>query len=46
MLEGFTSFLFFHVDLSDKNPIEILPHNATVISLLEVFARGAHRGER
>ncbi|KJA21372.1 hypothetical protein HYPSUDRAFT_42007 [Hypholoma sublateritium FD-334 SS-4] len=30
-------------NLSDKNPIEILPHNATAISLLEVFARGAHR---
>ncbi|KAF8148494.1 hypothetical protein BJ912DRAFT_1036639 [Pholiota molesta] len=30
-------------NLSDKNPIEVLPHNATIISLLEVFARGAHR---
>ncbi|KIM47130.1 hypothetical protein M413DRAFT_270231 [Hebeloma cylindrosporum] len=30
-------------NLSDKNPIEILPHNATLISLLGVFARGAHR---
>ncbi|PPQ84912.1 hypothetical protein CVT25_004580 [Psilocybe cyanescens] len=30
-------------NLSEKNPIEILPHNATVVSLLEVFSRGAHR---
>ena len=31
-------------DLSEKNPLEVLPHNATLISLLAVFARGAHRG--
>jgi CBS domain-containing protein len=30
-------------NLSDKNPIEILPYNATLVSLLEVFARGTHR---
>ncbi|KAJ3512711.1 hypothetical protein NLJ89_g3363 [Agrocybe chaxingu] len=30
-------------NLSEKNPIEILPHNSTLISLLAVFARGAHR---
>ena len=43
--QGFTVIFIFRVDLSDKNPIEILPHDATAISLLEVFARGAHRGE-
>uniref|UniRef100_A0A8H7XYD2 CBS domain-containing protein n=1 Tax=Psilocybe cubensis TaxID=181762 RepID=A0A8H7XYD2_PSICU len=30
-------------NLSQKNPIEILPNNATILSLLEVFSRGAHR---
>ncbi|TFK73512.1 hypothetical protein BDN72DRAFT_761572 [Pluteus cervinus] len=30
-------------NLSDKNPLSTLPHDATVISLLEVFARGSHR---
>ncbi|KAF4618201.1 hypothetical protein D9613_011536 [Agrocybe pediades] len=30
-------------NLSDKNPMVILSHNATLISLLEVFSRGAHR---
>ncbi|KAF8155575.1 hypothetical protein B0H34DRAFT_713871 [Crassisporium funariophilum] len=30
-------------NLSDKNVIEILPHNATLLSLLAVFARGTHR---
>lgn len=33
------------LDLSEKNPLETLPHDATVVSLLGVFARGAHRGE-
>jgi len=28
---------------SDKNPYVVLPHDASVISLLEVFARGTHR---
>ncbi|KAG5732354.1 Protein SDS23 [Termitomyces sp. T112] len=28
---------------SDKNPLEILPNNATVISLLRLFSRGVHR---
>ena len=31
------------LDLSEKNNIEILPYDATLISLLEVFARGSHR---
>jgi len=30
-------------NLSEKNIIEILPHNATLVSLLGVFARGSHR---
>ncbi|OBZ67663.1 Protein SDS23 [Grifola frondosa] len=30
-------------DLSEKNPLEILPHDATLVSLLGVFARGTHR---
>ncbi|TFK87552.1 hypothetical protein K466DRAFT_662933 [Polyporus arcularius HHB13444] len=30
-------------NLSDKNPLEVLPHDATVISLLSIFARGTHR---
>ncbi|KAF8815115.1 hypothetical protein BYT27DRAFT_7199617 [Phlegmacium glaucopus] len=30
-------------NLSEKNIIEILPHNATLVSLLGVFARGLHR---
>ncbi|KZT66231.1 hypothetical protein DAEQUDRAFT_813679 [Daedalea quercina L-15889] len=30
-------------NLSEKNPLETLPHNATIVSLLGVFARGAHR---
>ena len=30
-------------DLSEKNPIEILPHNATLLSLLAIFSRGTHR---
>jgi CBS domain-containing protein len=30
-------------NLSEKNIIEILPHDATLVSLLEVFARGSHR---
>lgn len=36
-----------HVDLvsnlSDKNPLVTLPHDATIISLLEIFSRGTHR---
>lgn len=31
-------------DLSEKNPLEVLPHDATIISLLTVFAKGTHRG--
>jgi len=30
-------------NLSDKNPLVILPHDADLISLLAVFSRGAHR---
>ncbi|KAJ7634721.1 hypothetical protein FB45DRAFT_909661 [Roridomyces roridus] len=30
-------------NLSEKNPLEILPESATLVSLLEVFSRGAHR---
>jgi hypothetical protein len=30
-------------DLSEKNPIEILAHNATLLSLLAIFSRGTHR---
>ncbi|EPS98233.1 hypothetical protein FOMPIDRAFT_1024693 [Fomitopsis schrenkii] len=30
-------------NLAEKNPLETLPHDATVVSLLSVFARGAHR---
>ncbi|KAF8524264.1 hypothetical protein BU17DRAFT_84861 [Hysterangium stoloniferum] len=29
--------------LSEKNPLVILPSNATVLSLLELFSRGTHR---
>ncbi|RDB27974.1 Protein SDS23 [Hypsizygus marmoreus] len=30
-------------NLSEKNPLETLPHDATVLSLLELFSRGSHR---
>ncbi|OCH89284.1 hypothetical protein OBBRIDRAFT_29150 [Obba rivulosa] len=30
-------------NLSEKNPLETLSHDATLISLLSVFARGTHR---
>ncbi|KAI0690818.1 hypothetical protein C8T65DRAFT_721186 [Cerioporus squamosus] len=30
-------------NLSEKNPLEVLPYDATVISLLTIFARGTHR---
>ncbi|KAJ3788528.1 hypothetical protein GGU10DRAFT_346094 [Lentinula aff. detonsa] len=30
-------------NLSEKNPLHVLPNNATVVSLLEVFAKGTHR---
>ncbi|KAK7047404.1 cell separation during budding [Paramarasmius palmivorus] len=32
-------------NLSEKNPLQILPYDATVVSLLESFARGVHRGK-
>ncbi|KAM5543539.1 hypothetical protein V8D89_002790 [Ganoderma adspersum] len=30
-------------NLSEKNPLEVLPHDATVIQLLTIFSRGTHR---
>ncbi|KAK7039569.1 hypothetical protein R3P38DRAFT_2900449 [Favolaschia claudopus] len=30
-------------NLSEKNPLEMLPDTASIISLLEIFSRGAHR---
>ncbi|GJE85455.1 CBS domain-containing protein [Phanerochaete sordida] len=30
-------------NLSEKNPLEILPDDATIISLLSIFAKGTHR---
>ncbi|KAK7685443.1 hypothetical protein QCA50_011306 [Cerrena zonata] len=30
-------------NLSEKNPLEILPHNATLLPLLSIFSRGTHR---
>ncbi|KAJ7037910.1 hypothetical protein C8F04DRAFT_1220590 [Mycena alexandri] len=30
-------------NLSEKNPLETLPHSGSVVSLLELFSRGAHR---
>jgi len=30
-------------NLSEKNPIETLPHDASLIALLAIFSRGAHR---
>ena len=39
------SFSFFgRIDFSDKNPYVVLAHDANLVSVLEVFARGAHRG--
>jgi hypothetical protein len=32
------------LDLSDKNPLVELPHDASVIALLAVFSTGTHRG--
>jgi len=32
------------IDFSDKNPYIVLAHDANLVSVLEVFARGAHRG--
>ncbi|KIY47436.1 hypothetical protein FISHEDRAFT_74735 [Fistulina hepatica ATCC 64428] len=32
-----------HEDLSEKNPLETVPYDANIISLLEAFCRGAHR---
>ncbi|KAH9836090.1 uncharacterized protein C8Q71DRAFT_65608 [Rhodofomes roseus] len=30
-------------NLSEKNPLEMLPYDATIVSLLGVFSRGTHR---
>ncbi|KDQ58325.1 hypothetical protein JAAARDRAFT_46832 [Jaapia argillacea MUCL 33604] len=30
-------------NLSEKNPLAVLPHDATLISLLGIFSRGTHR---
>lgn len=35
---------FGRIDFSDKNPYVVLAHDANLVSVLEVFARGAHRG--
>ncbi|KAJ3798221.1 hypothetical protein GGU11DRAFT_14828 [Lentinula aff. detonsa] len=32
-------------NLSEKNPLHVLPNDATVVSLLEIFAKGTHRGK-
>ena len=32
------------LDLSDKNPLVELPHDASVVALLAVFSTGTHRG--
>jgi hypothetical protein len=31
-------------DLSEKNTLEMLPHDASFLDLLTVFSRGIHRG--
>lgn len=31
-------------DLSEKNPLQVLPYEATIVSLLELFSGGTHRG--
>lgn len=33
-------------DLSDKNPLHVLPHDADLVDLLALFAGGAHRGAK
>ncbi|KAL0569019.1 cell separation during budding [Marasmius crinis-equi] len=30
-------------NLSEKNPLQTLPHDATIVALLGIFARGTHR---
>ncbi|KAH9848714.1 hypothetical protein C2E23DRAFT_871030 [Lenzites betulinus] len=30
-------------NLSEKNPMEVLPHDANIVSLLTIFSRGTHR---
>ncbi len=36
--------IFITSDLSEKNPLVVLPYDATIISLLEHFSRGTHKG--
>ena len=44
-LYAFLFFPFFgRIDFSDKNPYVVLAQDANLVSVLEVFARGAHRG--
>lgn len=33
------------IDLSDKNPLHALPHDADLVDLLALFAGGTHRGK-
>jgi hypothetical protein len=34
----------FFSDFSEKNPLQTVSNDATVVTLLELFSRGAHRG--
>ena len=40
----FVNVFYPLLDLSDKNPLVELPHDASVIALLAVFSTGTHRG--
>lgn len=42
VLRGSLSYV---LDLSEKNPLQALPNDATIMSLLQTFSRGIHRGE-
>lgn len=42
---GIPNLLSLNIDLSEKNPLEILPDTATVVDLLKVFSLGLHRGD-
>lgn len=33
-------------DLSEKNPLEILPDTSSILEILSVFSQGTHRGKR
>jgi CBS domain-containing protein len=39
----FFFIIYVRPDLSEKNPLESVPDSASLISLLELFSRGAHR---